>query len=130
MSDINNLTMTGRLGRDPELRHTQGGLAICRFQLACNGIKKEDVCWIRCTAFGKRAEALHKHFKKGDRIGITGRLKLDQWDDKASGQKREAHAIDVNDWAFIEAPKAQQSASQDDYGPDAWGAPDAGDTPF
>jgi single-strand DNA-binding protein len=136
VSDINNLTMTGRLTRDPELRFTQSGLAICTFQLACNGYKKDDTCFTRCTAFGKKAESLQKHFFKGSRIGITGRLKLDQWEDKKTGQKREAHAIEVTDWAFIESnAKGSESGTQDDYSGDDWDAPvpanGAGDnTPF
>lgn len=132
MSDINNLTMTGRLTRDPETRFTQSGLAVCKFQLACNGYKKEDVCFVRCTVFGKKAEALHKHFKKGDPIGITGRLKLDQWEDKNTGHKREAHGIDVNDWAFIGGGK--KGGEADDYSKDDWHEPgpvgDFDSTPF
>lgn len=125
MADLNNITMTGRLTRDPETRHTQSGLAVCKFQLASNGFKDGDTCFVRCTAFGKRAESLHKHFSKGDRIGITGRLKLDQWEDKNTGQKREAHGIDVNDWAFVDSAKSKGGKSGDgDYnGPGDWDAP-------
>lgn len=130
MADLNNITMTGRLTRDPETRHTQSGLAVCKFQLASNGFKDGDTCFVRCTAFGKRAESLHKHFSKGDRIGITGRLKLDQWEDKNTGQKREAHGIDVNDWAFVDSAKSgggkPKSQPEAEGGYD-WGSP--GDAP-
>lgn len=108
MSDLNNLSMTGRLVRDPELRHTAKGLAVASFTVACNGFKDDDVCFLRCSAFGKRGESLAQHMTKGRSIGVTGRLTLNRWQDK-EGNKREQHELQVNDWNFVGPPDKQGS---------------------
>lgn len=110
---------TGRLTRDVELRYTQSGTAIAKLGLAVNhryvvdGEKREKVCFIDCTVWGKSGEAFSKHFSKGDAVTITGRLDLEQWDDR-DGNKRSKHVINVNDWEFPQGssstPKAAKAA--------------------
>jgi single-strand DNA-binding protein len=71
--------MIGRLTRDPELRRTNSGTSVGAFSIACNDGRRgpngeEQTVFIDCTLFGKQAETLVKFFKKGNLIGLTGRL--------------------------------------------------------
>ncbi len=85
----------GNLTRDPELRYTPKGTAVGDFSIAINrvwtdeaGNKKEAVDFIDCTAWGRTAETIGQYFRKGRPILVQGRMQLEQWDDKQSGQKR------------------------------------------
>lgn len=91
-----NLTIyAGHLTRDPELRTTPNGKSVVAFSIANNrtwrdegGNEHEDVCFLDVEAWGKTAETIAKWFQKGKPIQVQGHLKLDQWEDKATGQKR------------------------------------------
>lgn len=116
MPNFNKVIMMGHLTRDPEMRYTQGGMAICKIGLAVNsgwGDKKK-ACFIDCTAFDKRAEAMSKHFSKGDAIHLEGRLELDQWEDKETGAKRSKHGIVIEQWTFTGSATKSADAKADD----------------
>src|SRR6185369_12007201 len=95
MASFNKVILMGNLTRDPELRYTPKGTAIAKVGLAVNrvwtneaGEKKEDVTFIDVDIFGRTAENVGQYMRKGRPILVEGRLKLDQWDDKATGAKR------------------------------------------
>lgn len=95
MASFNLVVLVGNLTRDPEMRYTPKGTAVCKVGLAVNrnwttesGEKKEEVTFVDIDLFGKTAENVAQYMKKGRPILIEGRLKYDQWDDKHSGQKR------------------------------------------
>src|SRR5712672_1628373 len=95
MANFNKVILAGNLTRDPELRYTPKGLAIAKVGLAINrswtsegGEKKEEVTFVDVDIFGRTAENVAQYMKKGRPILIEGRLRLDQWDDKQTGQKR------------------------------------------
>jgi single-strand DNA-binding protein len=95
MASFNKVILIGNLTRDPELRYTPKGTAIAKIGLAVNrvwtsegGEKKEEVTFIDVDIFGRTAENVGQYMRKGRPIMIEGRLKLDQWDDKQTGQKR------------------------------------------
>ena len=95
MANLNKVTLIGNLTRDPELKYTPKGMAIAQLGLAVNrvwsneaGEKQEEVTFIDVEMFGRKAEVAAEYLKKGRPVFIEGRLKLDSWDDKASGQKR------------------------------------------
>lgn len=95
MASFNKVILIGNLTRDPELRFTPKGTAIAKIGLAVNRTwyteareKKEEVTFIEVDLFGKTAENVGQYLKKGSSCLIEGRLKLDQWDDKQTGQKR------------------------------------------
>ena len=109
----------GNLTRDPETRVTPNGTAICKIGLAVNrkwkdasGEMREDVLFIDCDAFAHTANAIQKYTHKGDPILVEGRLKLDQWDDKTTGEKRNRHGVVIESVQFLgersegEAPAA------------------------
>lgn len=107
MADQNVCAFTGRLTADPQLRHTAGGDPVATFSLAINGWRDGEVTFLRCACWGKQATALEKHFAKGDPIAVSGRLKLNRWQDK-EGQKREQHELEVRDWSFTQGRKQQE----------------------
>ena len=110
MASFNKVILAGNLTRDPELRYTPAGKAIAKFGLAVSrtwtndaGEKKEDVLFVDVDAFARQAEVISQYFKKGRPILVEGRLKLDTWDDKQSGQKRSKHGIVLESFSFIDS---------------------------
>ncbi len=98
----------GNLTRDPELRVLPKGTAICQFGLAINrtykddsGASRDDTTFVDCEAWGKSAETLAKYMSKGKPLFVSGRLKLDSWDDKTTGQKRSKTKVVVENFQFL-----------------------------
>lgn len=87
MADFNNVSVSGRLGSDPETRFFDSGSCVTRFSLAVTEyIKGEQrTQWIRVEAWGKTAEIIANNVTKGDRVGLVGSLKTEQWE--SNGQK-------------------------------------------
>lgn len=104
---MNSCTFTGRLTRDPEVRHTSGGTAVCNASLAINNRIKRGDQWvdeptfIELTIWGNRGEAFAKHHSKGQQAAVSGELRMDSWEDKQTGQKRSKLYLNVRDWDFI-----------------------------
>lgn len=95
MASLNKVLIIGNLTRDPEIKYTPKGTAICDIGLAVNrnyttdsGEKREEVTFIDVTLWGRVAEIVGEYCKKGRPLFVEGRLNLDSWDDKATGQKR------------------------------------------
>lgn len=107
MSNFNKVYLMGNLTRDPELRYTPKGAAVAGFGIAVNrkyevnGEQREEVTFVDVEAWGKQAEAIAKYCKKGRPLFVEGRLKLDQWDDKTTGQKRSALKVALEGFQFI-----------------------------
>ena len=108
MANFNKVILAGNLTRDPELRYTPKGMAIAKIGLAVNrnwtneaGEKKEEVTFVDVDAFGRQAETLAQYMKKGSPLLVEGRLKLDQWDDKQTGQKRSKLGVIVEGFQFL-----------------------------
>lgn len=98
------LTGTGRLTTDPELRFSPSGTAVAHVNLAFNSRRKNDagewedgdVLFIRATVFREVAENVAETLTKGTEVVVTGRVKLDQWEDKQTGDKRSAPSLLVD----------------------------------
>ena len=110
MASFNKVILVGNLTRDPELRYTPKGTAIAKIGLAVNrtwtneaGEKKEEVTFVDVDAFGKTAEIIGQYLKKGRPILIEGRLRLDQWDDKQTGQKRSRLGVVMESFQFLDS---------------------------
>ncbi len=95
MANLNKVMLIGNLTRDPELRHTPKGTAVAELGLAINRVwyddnkqKQEDTTFVDVTLWGRQAEVAQQYLFKGSPCYIEGRLTLDTWDDKATGQKR------------------------------------------
>jgi single-strand DNA-binding protein len=95
MASYNKVFLLGNLTRDPEVRYTPKGSAVADLGIAVNrqytldsGEKREEVTFVDVTLWGRQAEVAGEYLKKGRSVFIEGRLQLDTWDDKQSGQKR------------------------------------------
>ncbi|MFO0793238.1 MAG: single-stranded DNA-binding protein [Candidatus Brocadiaceae bacterium] len=107
MASLNKVFLMGNLTRDPELRYTPAGLAVASFGIAINrtwmdktGEKKQEVCYVDVSLFGRRAEVIGEYFSKGSPIFIEGRLQYNQWETK-DGQKRNALRVVADNFEFI-----------------------------
>ena len=113
MASLNKVFLVGNLTRDPELRRTPGGAAVCNFGLAVNrryttarGEDREEVCFVDVEAWGKWAEACKNYLAKGAPVLIEGRLRYDQWEDRETGQKRSRLSVTAERGQFLGAPSS------------------------
>lgn len=111
MADLNKVMLIGRLSRDPQLRYLPSQSAVCDFGFAvgrkfktATGEQKEETAFVDCTVFGKGAEIFNQYMAKGKQCYLEGRLRLDQWDDKTTGQKRSKLTVVVEDFQFLGSP--------------------------
>ena len=95
MASFNKVIILGNLTRDPEIRYTPKGSAVCDLGIAVNrqytlenGERREEVTYVDVVLWSRLAEIAAEYLKKGRPVFIEGRLQLDTWDDKQSGQKR------------------------------------------
>jgi len=96
MASYNKVLLLGNLTRDPQVRYTPGGTAVAELGLAVNRTwfdkqanqKKEETTFVDVTLWGRQAEVAGEYLSKGRSVFIEGRLQLDQWEDKQSGEKR------------------------------------------
>ena len=125
MTSLNRVLLMGNLTRDPITRATEGGLQICEIGMAINrrwrsaqGEDREDVCFVDLEAFGRTAENCGRFLHKGSLVFVDGRLRLDQWQDKATGQNRSKLKVHVDSIQFLDRKEAGQGpdASFDDNG--------------
>ena len=107
MATLNKVFLLGRLTRDPDLRGTRSGASVCTLGLAtsrkftANGQEKEETCFVDITVFGKVAENCKQYLAKGSQVMIEGRLTLDQWEDRNSGEKRQRLTVTAEAVQFI-----------------------------
>jgi len=110
MLQLNKIILVGNLTRDPELSYLPDQTPVCRLGLAVNtrfGPDKEETLFIDCVRFGKGADTINKYFEKGRSIYVEGRLRLEDWTDKA-GEKHHSYRVLVQNWQFAGPPKEQQ----------------------
>ena len=113
---INSVNLTGRLTRDPELRKTQSDIAITNITLAvnrtfsdANGERQAD--FINCVLFRKTAEIAQQYLRKGNLVGVTGRLQSRSYDNK-DGQRVFVTEVVVENLAFLESKQQSQDSNQ------------------
>jgi single-strand DNA-binding protein len=121
MAAFNRVIIVGNLTRDPEHRTIASGQAVCRLGLATNrqfrnkqsGSMIQEVCYIDVDVWGAQAESCRQYLQKGRSVLVEGRLKLDSWDDQASGQKRTKHSIVAERVVFL----ANGAGAEASFGP-------------
>jgi single-strand DNA-binding protein len=94
MASVNKAIILGNLGKDPELRHTQGGKAVCQLRVATNevwtdqsGERKERTEWHQVVVWGRQAENCNQYLKKGRSVYIEGRISTRKWQDKEGNDR-------------------------------------------
>ncbi len=96
MASFNKVILVGNLTRDPQVRYTTGGTAVAEIGMAVSrqwfdkqsNQRKEETTFVDVTLWGRQAEVAGEYLAKGRPVLIEGRLQLDTWDDKETGQKR------------------------------------------
>src|SRR4029434_6103045 len=108
MASFNKVILLGNLTRDPEVRYTPKGSAVCDLGIAVNrvyttdsGEKREEATFVDVTFWGRTAEVAGEYLKKGRPVFIEGRLQLDSWEDKQSGQKRSKLKVVADNVQFL-----------------------------
>jgi len=117
MATLNKVFLIGNLTRDPELRVTPKGTVICQFGLAVNrqfkdesGQTRDETSFIDIEAWGKTGELVAKYLSKGSPSMVEGRLKMDQWEDKQSGQKRSKLKVIAENVQFLSSGQRTQNS--------------------
>ena len=105
---LNHIVIMGRLGKDPELRRTQSGVAVATFNVAVDRDFKDKTTgqratdWITCVAWRSTAEFVEKYFSKGSQVMVAGRLQMRDWTDK-DGNKRISAEVQAENVYFAGA---------------------------
>ncbi len=110
MASFNRVILLGNLTRDPDYRKLPASdMATVRFSIAINrvfymknGERKDEVTYVDIDAYGKAAETIARYFRKGSAILVEGRLHLDQWEDKATGDKRARLGVVLESFSFVD----------------------------
>lgn len=117
MASFNKVILMGNLTRDPELRYTPKGTAVAKLGIAVSrkwrndtGGMQEETTFVDVDAFGKQAETIGQYLKKGRPIMLEGRLRLDQWEDKNTGQKRSKLGVVMESFQFVDSGRPDSQA--------------------
>jgi len=120
MTDLNKVFLAGNLTRDPEVRHTPGGQAVCDLRMAINrrykdntGKDREEVVYVSVTVWGRQAETSGQYLTKGSPVLVEGRLKLDEWE--KDGQKQSRLGVVAERVQFLSSRSGGGSRSSDDF---------------
>jgi single-strand DNA-binding protein len=129
MASLNKVMLIGNLTRDPEVKYTPKGTAVAEIAIAINrnytgadGQKKEEVTFIDVTLWERLAEIAGEYLKKGRPVFIEGRLQLDTWDDKATGQKRSRLRVRAEQMQLLGSREGGGGGGAPAGGPDEEGA--------
>ena len=113
---FNKIIVVGNLGRDPELRYTPQGIAVCDFSMATNerkrdksGEMQEVATWFRITLWRNLAENAAKYLKKGSQVYIEGRLSIEEWTDR-DGNNRQTLAVQATDMHFLSGGRSEMQS--------------------
>ena len=128
MANLNKVLLMGNLTRDPEVRYTPKGTAVAELGIAVNrvysgenGEKREEVTFVDVTVWGRTAENVGEYLKKGRPVFIEGRLQLDSWEDKQSGQKRNKLKVVADNVQFLGSPRGGSGSGAPEEGGEAPG---------
>ena len=133
MAGFNKVILVGNMTRDVEIRTLPSGSMVGGFGIAVNrrirlstGEERDEVCFVDCTAFDKKADILRQYTRKGSLILVEGRLRLDAWTDKTTGQPRSKLNVVVENIQLLDKrdPNAQQGGYQ--QAPGGWGQSQGG----
>ena len=112
MASVNKVILIGNLGKDPEIKYTQGGMAVAHFSLATNErVKDKDgnwgdrTEWHNIVLFDRKAEIAGEYLKKGRTVYIEGSIRTNSWDDKETGQKKYRTEIIGNQMVLLGGPR-------------------------
>ena len=108
---MNNFIGIGNLVRDPELKHAQNGTAICKFTIAINRMKKEEVDFINVVTFNKVAENVANYLAKGSKVAVQGRVQTGSYENK-EGAKVYTTDIIASNVQFLSKPGQKEEVAE------------------
>ena len=114
MSDIANVTIVGRLTRNPETVETPSS-SVTKFSLAVNGFKKEDVSFFDCEAWGNVGKIVQDYCEKGKQVAVNGTIRIDRWE--KDGAKRSKPVINVRDVTLLGSKNDESSTKEEKSSP-------------
>jgi single-strand DNA-binding protein len=124
MANFNKVLLMGNLTRDPEVRYTPKGTAVAQMGLAVNrkwtdesGQQREEVLFVDIEVWGRQAETAGQYLSKGRPVFVEGRLRLDSWDDKETGQKRNKLKVVAERVQFLGGSRGAGAAEFSDQPP-------------
>lgn len=122
MANLNKVMLMGNLTRDPEIRHTPKGLAVAELSMAINrvwkdeqGQKQEETTFLEVTFYGRTAELAQQYLTKGRPVYVEARLRLDTWDDKETGKKRNKLKLIGENMQFLSSGQGGGSSQGGGY---------------
>jgi single-strand DNA-binding protein len=128
MASLNKVLLIGNLTRDPEVKFLPSGDPVAEFGMAVNrrfktkqGEDRDEVCFVRVSMFGRRAEVVGRYFKKGSPIFVEGRLKFDEWE--KDGRKQNRITVVAENFEFMDSPRDRSSQPPVDRQPGGDPAP-------
>lgn len=127
MADLNRVMLMGRLTFDPELRRIPSGTAVSELRMAVNrswqgrdGERREEVLYIDVTVWDRQAETCCQILRRGSLIFVEGSLKMDQWEDRNTGEKRSKIRVQADRVQFLDSRRDRESGGgpprDDEYG--------------
>ena len=109
---MNSITLTGRAGRDPEVRYFESGTMVANLTLAVNRMKRdEDPDWFNLEIWGKQAQVAADYVRKGSLIGVIGSVRNESWTDRTSGEKKYKTVVRVDRLELMGSKKDSEQQS-------------------
>ncbi len=123
MASLNKVMLIGNLTRDPEVRYTPKGTAVADIGVAVNrqftagegGERQEETTFVDVTLWGRTAELAQQYLSKGRPVFVEGRLQMDQWQDKQTGQNRSKLKVVAENLQFLGAPRGGEGGGSQRY---------------
>lgn len=113
---LNSVVLVGNLTRDPELRHTQSGVAVCGLRMAVNGSEKVGGEWrdradfFDVRVWGNTGENCARYLKRGSSVGVSGKLRYEEWEDAEKG-KRSKVLVEARDVQFLDSKRDREESA-------------------
>jgi single-strand DNA-binding protein len=125
---MNNITLVGRAGRDPEVRYFESGTMVANFSLAVNAYKRdEEPDWFNLVIWGKQAQVAADYVRKGSQIAVSGRSTTEKWTDKNTGEQRSKPIVNVERITLLGSKRDAEGGSSSGFG---GGEPSEEEVPF
>lgn len=125
MNSLNKVMLIGNLTRDPEVRQTPKGTSVADLGIAVNrvfttdsGERQEEVTFVDVTVWARNAENAGKYLSKGRPVFVEGRLQLDSWEDKESGQNRQKLRVVADRVQYLGGQPREEESSEEGGGSD------------
>lgn len=114
---LNVVTLVGRVGQNPDVKYFESGSVVCKLTLAVNRQTRnsDEPDWFNLEIWGKTAQIAENYVRKGSLIGVTGSLKFEHWQDRATGANRSRPVIRVDRLDLLGSKRDNESSQVDGY---------------